>query len=80
MTPEMEILVRECVKRGDKAYVTYDRVQKSLDGITMISSDDLQGALALAKASHDAPIEYALRRELLARQRAGQSIALRPSG
>lgn len=79
MTPEMEILVAECVKRGDKAYVTYDRVQRSLDGLSAISSDDLQGALALAKVSHDGPTEYALRRELMARAAAGQSIALRPS-
>lgn len=78
MTPEMEMLAAECVKRGEKAYVTYDAVSKDQAQIATLPTDDLQRALAIAKAANDGPVSYALRRELLARQARGESIAVRP--
>lgn len=79
MTKEMEILLAESGKRGLRASALYARLCASLDAVHGTPTQDLQGALALAKAAHDGPVEYAIRRELMTRQRRGESIALKAS-
>lgn len=79
MTPEMEILVGESARRGEVAQNTYVRLGASLAGLASIPTQELQGALAIAKFAHDALVEYAIRRELLLRRDRGESIALKVS-